>query len=302
MRQTWRLIQSGFNDAYTNMAIDEAIFLGYCQEISPPTLRIYGWKPAAFSLGFFQDAGKTLDLDKCEREGVSVVRRMTGGGAIFHHRELTYSMVCSQDEIKAFGQVLNSFKIICSFLTNAYRKLGLNPTFAIENSPRNTHEAIRPPKSVGGRPPKQCGGRNTNKKPSSFCFASQEKYDILIDGKKIGGNAQKRRKDIIFQHGSIPLQSDIDKAVAFLKEKPQKLKNGIICLEEALGRQVAFCELENFLRDSFEQVFGVHLNKEELSFKEQELVENLKGEKYSRQEWNLNRYDDRRCQEAAMVE
>lgn len=259
---TWRLINTGYNDAYTNMAIDEAIFREYSFGRTSPVLRIYGWQPAAFSLGYFQDAQKVLDLAKCRQDNVLFVRRITGGSAIFHHRELTYSLVCAQEEFNLQESVLNSFKIITGFIINTYKKLGLNPEFA-----------------------------GTKIETSPFCFASQEKYDILIEGRKIGGNAQKRRKHIIFQHGSIPLKSDLQKAISYLKEKPKGLGKEVCSLEEALKREITFNELGDVLVDSFSRIFGFDLVKDGMSPEEEQLAESLKINKYASRQWNLNRQD-----------
>ncbi|MDD5729886.1 MAG: lipoate--protein ligase family protein [Candidatus Omnitrophica bacterium] len=270
MRKDWRLITSGYSDAYTNMALDEAIFEEYSKGCALPTLRIYGWKPQAFSLGYFQDARRTLNLEKCAQDNVAFVRRITGGGAIFHGRELTYSLVCSQEDIQADGGVLNSFKRICSFLMAAYKKLGLAPKFAIETPGGYVKE-------------------NRVVLGDSFCFASREKYDILINNAKIGGNAQKRRKEVIFQHGSIPLRSDIDKAALYLKGQRKTLGNKVCSLEQAIGREIGFQELEAVLTGSFAEAFCRILKREGLNPAEKELSERLRRQKYALPEWNLDR-------------
>ncbi|MDL1956364.1 MAG: lipoate--protein ligase family protein [Candidatus Desulfofervidus auxilii] len=264
MIKQWRFIRSGFCDPYTNMAIDEAILIAHSKKENLPTLRVYGWKPPAFSIGYFQKVEEVLDLNKCKKKGILFVRRITGGKAIFHYQELTYSLTCFKDEINAFGSVKEGFKKICSFLLNAYKKLGLNPHFAIE---------IKLPAS----------------EKSLLCFTSYEDYDIIINGKKLGGNAQKRKKDLIFQHGSIPLQLEIDDFFSFLRYKPEGLEEKVCSLEDVLGRKISFTEIENIIKTSFEETFSVRLVEGGLTFKEQELATKLREEKYKTLEWNLKR-------------
>ena len=246
------------------MAIDEAILIGHDSGYTLPTLRVYGWKFPAFSLGYFQNAEETLDLEKCKKEGILFVRRITGGGIIFHDQELTYSLTCFKDEINAFGSVKNGFMKICLFLLNAYKRLGLDPHFAKEV-------------------------KSSNLKKSSFCFASFQDYDIVINGKKIGGNAQKRKRNLIFQHGSIPLQMKIDGFSPFLRNKPERLEEKTCCLEEILGRKITFMELAEILKESFKETFSIDLVEEDLIDKEKELFIRLMKDKYSRLDWNLKR-------------
>ncbi len=269
MKNSWRFLETGATDAYANMAIDEAMLIAYSQREIPPTLRIYEWRPPAFSFGYFQNPEQVLDAAKCIEENIPFVRRITGGGVIFHDQELTYSLVCSNKDLGT-DDVKNSFKILCSFIINAYKKLGLNAAFAkdADLSKKNLREF------------------------SHFCFASNEDYDIVIEGRKIGGNAQRRRKDIIFQHGSIPLESDIDAITPFLKEKPRELKNNVCSLKKVLGRGIEFLELKNILRNSFEETFSVNLQEEVLIFEEKKLFRQLKEEKYCSLEWNLHQIDN----------
>lgn len=166
-----------------NMAIDEALLACFDPEISLPVLRLYGWSPPAFSYGKFQNPAETLCLEKCRAAGIQVVRRITGGGLLFHGEELTYSLVCPASFAAAASGVKSAFFYLTSFLVDFYRELGLDALYAADYY----------------RGTKQLGGR------SALCFAGTESCDILIKGKKIGGNAQRRLKNVIFQHGSIPL-------------------------------------------------------------------------------------------------
>jgi lipoate-protein ligase A len=282
MKSQWRLLLTGDNDGYTNMAIDEAVIEAYRQGRAPATLRIYGWQPAAFSLGYFQDAIRTLDIEKCKKENIIFVRRITGGGALFHCRELTYSLVCSSNDFKQSLGVADSFKSICSFITNAYKRMGLAPVYASE--------------AGGCRLKKPAGGAY------SFCFASQEKYDILIGAKKIGGNAQKRSKDSIFQHGSIPLESSIQKAVSFLRDKPKDIASCVCSLEEAAGRRISFAECARILLEAFQETFSAELISEALTEVEQEQALRLIKEKYASAQWNISRQDVTSCQKAPVAQ
>ena len=123
-----------------------------------------------------------LALDECQRDGIDIVRRPTGGGAIFHNKDLSYSIICDADIIGERLSVQDTYKKLCYFLVLSYRELGFDACFA---------------DGVIKKHPK-----------ADFCFAGIEKFDILINGRKIGGNAQKRCRKIIFQHGSIPFNMD----------------------------------------------------------------------------------------------
>ena len=262
----WRLLLTGHNDPYTNMAIDEAILKVYADRNIPPTLRIYGWQPKGFSLGYFQDAFKLLNIDKCICQNIPFVRRITGGGLIFHNQELTYSISCSKEDIKSFGSVKEGFRRLTLFLINFYRSLGLDVYFFYERK-----------------------DKSFKRKPTSFCFDSNEDCDIIIEGKKIGGNAQRRIKNVIFQHGSIPLRLDLDKIQVFLNERLVDIDKKVISLKEALGRSIDFKEASFLLRESFKKTFFVNLIEGEFTSREEILIQVLLEHKYKTREWNLYR-------------
>ncbi|MFH1442309.1 MAG: lipoate--protein ligase family protein [Candidatus Omnitrophota bacterium] len=265
MTNNWRFIYNKPMDVYSNMAFDEALFQGYYAGCSKPTLRVYSWSNPSFSLGYFQDAGKELDLKKCAKENIDFVRRITGGGIIFHDQEITYSLICSREDLKILDSVAGSFKKICSFLINFYKSLGLDAKFAVDadDSRRLTE-------------------------PCAFCFASKEKYDIVIDKKKIGGSAQKRRRNVIFQHGSIPLWLDIGKPSVFLNKKLDKnITQEICCLQDFLDKMPCAEELTDLLKKSFEQSFGLCLKEAGLNDKEKLFYQDLKEKKYKTKKWNI---------------
>lgn len=184
MDSTWRLIDTGPLSGPENMAIDEALLNCFVPDSSLPTLRLYGWTPPAFSCGRFQKPEEILQLAECRKDNIPVVRRITGGGVIYHAGELTYSLVCPVAVLPDNRNVRGAFFHLTAFLLDFYRSLGLAPCHAAHY--------YRDGRPLGVRTP--------------LCFAGTESCDILLGGKKIGGNAQRRLKETVFQHGSIPLR------------------------------------------------------------------------------------------------
>jgi len=263
----WRLLITCLIDAARNMAVDEAILRSYVQGLTPPTLRIYGWQWPSLSIGYFQDPVRELDLAECKKRSIGFVRRITAGGIVFHAGELTYSIVCSHQHFRCSRSIENSFKRICSFIIRTYQALGLEAAFAIDQAK---------------------GVKNFGCK-TAFCSSGREKYDILINGKKIGGNAQRRFHNTIFQHGSIPLRGDPAFAASLLREKPRHLEQRVTTLSGALGRPIEFDELAAGLVKSFKQTTSSQLSEGDLSGQEKDLAEYLNREKYTRPEWNIFR-------------
>ncbi len=261
--QRWRCIDTGPADGPTNMAIDEALLSSFDPNGSLPVLRLYCWTPATLSLGRFQNAEQVLDLDRCHAAGVPVVRRITGGGVIYHAAELTYSLVCTPHHLPPAASIKESFRILTSFLLSLYRQLGLDASYAVDRLPPGT--------VLGERTP--------------FCFAGKESYDILIGGRKIGGNAQRRLKNAIFQHGSIPLMNMTDVGVRFLKETPVGVKEGTTSLGEE-GIRLEEGSLKDMLQAAFRENLGGTLETGTVSSREEDVAGELLV-KYRGAAWNL---------------
>ncbi len=262
MGKTWRLILDQKCDGYYNMAVDEAMLLGY-NSFKTPTLRVYGWDKPFISLGYNQNPKDILNL----KGEVPFVRRITGGSAILHHKELTYSLVCSLEDLNLPKAVKASYRIICSFLRNFYSQVGLKASFA--NDLNLKSQEIK--KNLG--------------KYKNFCFSNWQHFDLLVAGKKIGGNAQRRRKNIIFQHGSIPQEIDPAYIRRTIKDSGD-LKERTTSLEEVLGKSLNFNSLSLLLYSSFKLTFGVEFSQEKLLPPEKEKVVFLLKEKYKTKEWN----------------
>ena len=248
------------------MAIDEAIFLSYKEGISVPTLRLYGWTPAAFSIGCSQNPNDTLDLKACQDQSIMFVRRPTGGGIIFHDHELTYSIILAQSDIGLSYRVKESFESITSFLITAYQDLGINACFAKNlPGPKAEKHTIAP-----------------------FCFSRKEEYDILVNGKKLGGNAQKRRRNIILQHGSIPISFDKQKASKLLRDHRFSDALDITTIYAVTNGKIGEKTLSDALAKAFSFHFKTILKLEDLTNEEKTIAEDLKISKYTDTEWNFH--------------
>jgi len=257
MEKNWRLIVSEKSSGYYNMALDEAILLDYSQQ-KVPTLRIYGWERPFLTVGYNQDIKEVLN----SKEDIPFTRRMTGGLAIIHDQEVTYSLVCSMKDLSLFGKVKDSYAKLCLFIKNFYKSLEIKADFAKNIYPRGLGEY------------------------KNFCFSSCLPFDLLIENKKIGGNAQRRKKDIIFQHGSIPQELNRDFISGLIKDT-KDLKARTISLNEVLGYSTSFSKLSKSLANSFKETFDIDFIYQDLSDCERKLAIDLMKNKYSQESWNV---------------
>jgi lipoyl(octanoyl) transferase len=263
-RQIWRLIDTGPLSGPENMAIDEALLRSFDPAVSLPLLRLYGWEPPALSLGRFQKAAEVLDLERCQKDAVPVVRRVTGGGVIYHADELTYALICSPSQLPPAANIKDSFRELTSFLLAFYRRLGLQAEYAVDAMP----------------------DRSRLGEKTDFCFAGRETFDILANGSKIGGNAQRRLKGVVFQHGSIPIVNRAAVGLGYMRDQQAEYAEATSSLEEcavAVDRNRLCLELKN----AFAEIFSVELRDDVCNSVEQECTERLLRDKYQSGSWNL---------------
>jgi lipoate-protein ligase A len=259
MEKNWRLILDTHQDGYYNMAVDEALLLSYKMN-RQPVLRIYGWDFPFVSIGYNQNINNILG----DQPNIPFVRRMTGGAAILHDHELTYSLVCSTYDLDLNKSVKESYKQLCSFLLKFYQRLGLTVNFGIDNM-------------------------SDNLKPyNEFCFSSWEAYDLIVDNKKLGGNAQRRCHDIIFQHGSIPLTIDISLAKEIISGTVDYDRSVTTLYNHSLNT-ISWDTLQQMLANSFSDIFDLSFYKQDLNGAENEMIKKLIKEKYEQDQWNYNK-------------
>ncbi|MBX5455469.1 MAG: lipoate--protein ligase family protein [Thermogemmatispora sp.] len=268
MAEMFRFLDTGVRDAALNMAIDEAILIHHLRGEAPPTLRVFRWSQPSISLGRFQNVEREILSDLCRERGVALVRRPTGGRAVYHRDEFTYSIVISRRYGVPSG-VVAAYSYLAHGLLEALALLGVQAEIS--------------------------DGR-VQKHPSAACFASSTQADLTSGGYKLVGSAQVWREDALLQQGSLPLDDRAEEfygllrfpdeaaraeALAFYRQKTQPLH---AFAPDASWEQVA---------EAFRQGFGQALEREfvpgELSRSELELAEQLVAEKYSKLEWRKER-------------
>jgi len=269
-----RLISDGYVDGQRNMAIDEAIHRACQRGESPPTLRFYQWQPACLSLGYFQDVEKEVSMDGLRDQGIDLVRRSTGGKAVLHDDELTYSVVVSETDLP--GTILETYHKLSEALVEGLRTMGIPADLAVLD--RGT----------------------TSRDPrfrQSACFAAPSWYEIVSAGKKIIGSAQSRKNGFILQHGSIPFTFDAVKIIRCVRTASAEhfaravsaLKRKAAGVSEVLGRYVSRDELEKHLILAFRTVLGWKIEPGQMSEEEVALADALEKEKYGNRRWTMER-------------
>jgi len=256
----WRFLTLDVRNGFWNMALDEAVLKMVIERKSPNTLRFYRWSPSTASIGRNQSLSNEVDIQFTQEKGFNVVRRITGGGAVFHDefREITYSIVCPIKFLENLGaiKIIEQFEIITQGITMGLRNLGLN-----------------------------------SEKDIIHCPA------ILLDGKKFSGNAQVRKKGYILQHGTILLDIDPELMYSVLKAPENIGKSRMVRSVRAKCIGIKNF-IDNYnenkliisLKDGFEKTLGIKLKDGIISVSEKKLAEQLVEQKYSNLNW-LKLYD-----------
>jgi lipoate-protein ligase A len=254
MKETWRLLQTGYHTAAENMAIDRAILVAHSKKLVLPTVRFYGWKPSAISIGYFQQLQDEVDLNACETYGIDYVRRITGGGAVFHEDELTYSIIVREEHPKIPKNILESYGVICSAVMKGLSHLDIASMYAPIN-------------------------------------------DILVNGKKISGNAQTRKHQTVLQHGTIIMDVDVEKMFSILKVPNEKIKDKLISdvrervtsLRHEKKSPLKFDAVASVMKKGFEETFDVDLKQGTLLPEEETLTKEFIETCFGTTQWNQKR-------------
>lgn len=277
MKETWRFINSGPCSPAYNMALDEALLNWHSEGKIPPTIRFYTWDPPTLSIGYFQKVEKEINMEKVREYGLGFVRRPTGGRSVLHDKELTYSVIVSEDHPDMPHSVTEAYRVISQGILEGFKAAGLDAYFAI---PRTEEE------------------RNELKNPrSSVCFDAPSWYELVVEGKKIAGSAQTRQKGVILQHGAILRHLDIDRLISLFRfpseEAKQRMYDSLpqraVAIDQLTERDIPIDELVRAFSKGFEKALHITLQPYTLTKEQEEEVHQLMEEKYANDAWNYLR-------------
>jgi len=264
----WRLLITPPARGAWNMALDESILEHIGRgESSTPTLRLYAWTPACLSLGHAQPFAD-VDVIRLQQRGWEVVRRATGGRAILHTDELTYSVIAPLNEPRVAGSILESYNRLAQALLLAVKQLEV---------PVEMKE----------------GKATEGATPNPVCFEVPSTYEITVDEKKLIGSAQARKKEGVLQHGSLPLTGDLTRicqALVFENESARenaskRLLERATTVESALGKEISWETAAQAFIHAFEAQLGLSFERGELSESESRRTDELVKEKYDHPSW-----------------
>ncbi len=251
-----RFLDLDTNNAHTNMAIDESIMLALKDGLVPPTLRLYRWNPSAVSIGTFQGMTEEVDLDFCRSREIDYIRRITGGGAVYHdyEGEITYSIILPRGHKLAPDDILESYRVLCGGVVKGLEHLGIEAEF------KPINDVI-----AGG---KKVSGNAQTRRHSCVLQHGTTLLDLDVE--------------TMFSVLKVPQEKISDKMIADVKER-------VTSVRDLLEREVKFDELREALAVGFAEALDVRLVPGSMTVSEIESAERIASERYSRDEWNLKR-------------
>lgn len=256
----WRIIPLQTHDAFTNMALDEACSEAVANGLLKPTIRFYRWQPSAVSIGYFQSLEAEVATEKCREAGVDIVRRRTGGGAVFHdyEGEITYSVIAPESMFPK--GITESYHEICGWIVDSLKNLGIESEFKPIND-------------------------------IVFAPGAQAPDGANLANKKISGNAQTRRNGVLLQHGTILYTVNVRKMFSLLKVGQEKIADKMIAAVEQrvsaiknLKPEITMGQLYEGLLKGFTQ--GKKHSMGDWSPQELARAQELAKNRYSTPEWN----------------
>ena len=264
----WRLLIDPPNPGAWNMAVDEAILESTSNKIQPPTLRLYDWHPYTLSLGHAQPLSD-IDTEALSAKGWDIVRRPTGGRAILHADELTYSICAPVDDPHVSGNILESYRRLST---------GLLKALEISGIPADAKPKEKLDKAKSTDP---------------VCFQYPSDYEITYQGRKLIGSAQARRGQGVLQHGAIPLNGDISRIVSVLnysdEEQREKARTNLFeratNISTILSREISWYAMMDCLIKGFSQALHINLMRGKVSPGEKERAFELLKDKYANDQW-----------------
>jgi lipoate-protein ligase A len=254
MNEKWRLLLTGASTAATNMSIDRAVLVANSEGLVPPTVRFYEWKPPAISIGYFQGLEEEVDLVNCKKLGVDYVRRITGGGAVFHEHELTYSIVISESHPEIPKNIMDSYGRICGAIIKGLKNLN------IESQYKPINDILTNGKKISGN-------AQTRKMKTVLQHGT-----VLMDV-----DVEK-----MFSILKVPNEKIKDKLIADVKDRVTSIKH-------VINEEISFAKVAESMKNGFEEEFNVELELGVLTDTERDLTKKFEKEYFSNKNWNNKR-------------
>lgn len=275
--QTWYFINSGNQSPAYNMAADEKLLEWHSEGIIPPVVRFYGWNPPSLSIGFFQKVEKEINMEAVKKHQLGFVRRPTGGRAVLHDEELTYSVIVTESYPSMPKSVTEAYRVISEGVLQGFRYLGLDAYFSVPKT-KEEEEQLKNPRS-------------------SVCFDAPSWYELVVEGRKIAGSAQTRQKGVILQHGSIVIDMNEDQLFDLFKYPSERVrermqrafKNKAVSINDLTGTKVSIEEVTEAFKKGFEKGLDIHMTPYAFRKEQEEEILELAKNKYESDEWNFRR-------------
>lgn len=268
MFEPYRFLNTDRQNAALNMAIDEAVLLHHLRDEAPPTLRVFRWSSPSISLGRFQSVEREILRDVCDQQGIELVRRPTGGRAVYHRDEFTYSIIMSKRHGVPSG-IVAAYAYLAQGLQAALELLGVRAELSDERVSKN---------------------------PSAACFASSTQADLTSGGFKLIGSAQVWKDDALLQQGSLPLDDRAPEFFAMLRFPDQAVRAEALAAYRqkttplrTFAPHVTWDDVARAFRAGFSAALQNEFVEGTLSASEWELAHRLEEEKYRKLEWRKER-------------
>ncbi len=254
MTEEWRLLLTGASTAAKNMAIDRAVLVANSEGKVPPTVRFYEWMPPAISIGYFQSLVEEVDLEVCNKHGVDYVRRITGGGAVFHDDELTYSIVIPESHKEIPKDIMESYGRICGAVIRGLGKLGIDSEY------KPINDIITNMRKISGN-------------------AQTRKHKTVLQHGTVLMDVDVEK---MFSLLKVPNEKIRDKLISDVKERVTSIKH-------ILEKDISFETAAQAMKKGFEEEFNIDLVEGTLTGEEIELTKKFEKEYFGARDWNYRR-------------
>lgn len=274
--EQWYFIDSGKCSPSFNMALDEALLNWHSQQLMPPIIRFYEWQTATVSIGYFQSVERDINMDEVNSQQMGFVRRPTGGRAVLHEHELTYSIIVSENYPNMPETVTEAYRVLSEGLVHGFQHLGLQAAFSVPTE--ELKRALKQPKSA-------------------VCFDAPSYYELVVEGKKVAGSAQTRQKGVILQHGAILLSLNIEKLLSvfhFQSEEARELMRlqlpqKAVAIDQLTDRKITINDCKKAFHLGFEETLHIELVPYKLTEEQLHEVQKIEREKYANDTWNYKK-------------